>query len=519
MEKLRTVEEIKATATSILSDKTQVNGVVAIIEHLKNGDSDISDTAQRAICKVFTRFLQVKEMVNSAGDTQSLTEYRKWLANCYSQAKLTLIQLISDPVIPDKSRNLALEHCMKLLTVEGKYPIDVEGEPTKVYFPADFLKSVITALLSSEQDMSNIIKKYQEYVEYDDVKVNSLKCLHELLREKKENQTEQFVINAHALLSLIQFPILGKKPKRMKSDKKKSTKTTDLSSVQGQLLCEPLDPTWPKFKLDYEKGASRFASVWLLFLSFKIPTSMYRKILLKMDEKILPHFRNPLSLTDFLVNSFDVGGSVSLLALSSLYILIQKCNLEYPDFFTKLYSMLEPDILYVKYRAKFFFWADIFLTSSHLPAYLVAAFVKRASRLCLTAPVDAQVILIPFIGNILVRHSSLVEAFINRTIADELDNDPFNNEESDPKECRALDSCLWEIKTLQKHWHPRIASAACFINKKLPTSEFDLSELLETSFDELMEETMEAEIKALDNYEFDTVMAEKMMKQFALRAM
>lgn len=41
---------------------------------------------------------------------------------------------------------------------------------------------------------------------------------------------------------------------------------------------------------------------------------------------------------------------------------------------------------------------------SHLPAYLVAAFAKRLSRLALTAPPEALLMVLPFICNLLRRH-------------------------------------------------------------------------------------------------------------------
>lgn len=37
---------------------------------------------------------------------------------------------------------------------------------------------------------------------------------------------------------------------------------------------------------------------------------------------------------------------------------------EYPDFYKKLYSLLDPSIYHVKYRARFFHLADLFLSSS-----------------------------------------------------------------------------------------------------------------------------------------------------------
>ena len=50
---------------------------------------------------------------------------------------------------------------------------------------------------------------------------------------------------------------------------------------------------------------------------------------------------------------------------------------------------------------------------SHLPANLVASFVKRLSRLSLSAPPAAVVMLIPFTYNMLRRHPALM-AMIHR---------------------------------------------------------------------------------------------------------
>lgn len=61
-----------------------------------------------------------------------------------------------------------------------------------------------------------------------------------------------------------------------------------------------------------------------------------------------------LSCSDFLTRSYDIGGVVSVMALSSLYILMTQHGLEYPNFYEKLYALLEPSIFMAKHRAKFF---------------------------------------------------------------------------------------------------------------------------------------------------------------------
>lgn len=43
-----------------------------------------------------------------------------------------------------------------------------------------------------------------------------------------------------------------------------------------------------------------------------------------------------------------------MMALSSLFVLMTQHGLEYPNFYEKLYALLEPSIFMAKHRAKFF---------------------------------------------------------------------------------------------------------------------------------------------------------------------
>ena len=54
----------------------------------------------------------------------------------------------------------------------------------------------------------------------------------------------------------------------------------------------------------------------------------------------------------------------------------------------------------------------------HLPAALLASFVKKLSRLSLTAPPAAIVIVVPFVYNILKRHPALM-VMIHRVDVDD----------------------------------------------------------------------------------------------------
>ena len=56
--------------------------------------------------------------------------------------------------------------------------------------------------------------------------------------------------------------------------------------------------------------------------------------------------------------------------------------------------------------------------------------------------------------------------------------------------CNATESSLWEIKTLQSHVLPEIAYTAKFIDRDLPKTEWDISQDLELTMEELLEKEL-----------------------------
>lgn len=140
--------------------------------------------------------------------------------------------------------------------------------------------------------------------------------------------------------------------------------------------------------------------------------------------------------------------------------------------------MFEPEIFHTKYKARLFYLADIFLSSSHLPENLVAAFGKRLARLALVAPPQDVITIIYFVGNLILRHPGL-KRMISHPIGDKIPSDPFIMDERDPVQSNAIESSLWEIATLQQDVIPTVAQAAKLISNPLPKSEWNLSNHLE----------------------------------------
>lgn len=229
---------------------------------------------------------------------------------------------------------------------------------------------------------------------------------------------------------------------------------------------------------------------WLAILSIVQSKDERKRILSVISTNIAPWFTRPELLSDFLTSCYNAGGSMSLLALSGVFYLIQERNLDYPSFYPKLYSLLDKDILHSKHRSRFFRLLDTFLGSTHLPAALVASFVKRLARLSLNAPPSAIATVIPWIYNLLKRHPTCTfmihrvvqDPELKKHIQDNGADDPFNPKETDPIETGAIDSCLWELVQLQSHYHPNVATIAKIVSEQFTKQSYNMEDFLDHSY-------------------------------------
>jgi U3 small nucleolar RNA-associated protein 19 len=68
--------------------------------------------------------------------------------------------------------------------------------------------------------------------------------------------------------------------------------------------------------------------------------------MLEMPKKVIFNFENPLLLSDFLTFYLNQDDDVELqvLSLRAIFILLEKHNLDYPNYYKKLYQMIKPKI-------------------------------------------------------------------------------------------------------------------------------------------------------------------------------
>ncbi|XP_053135039.1 nucleolar complex protein 4 homolog isoform X2 [Hemicordylus capensis] len=472
---------LAACLEALLGSRSSANRVFEVLELLQAEEKEVVLSAIRTCSRLFGAFLERGELFvgklppeeefqqenHSAED-----KYKIWMRHRYNSCLNCLGELMGHQSFQVKES--AFCTLMKFVELEAKHPL-VKAE-WSFNFPQELLKLVVKSLLPTEEDSSLLVSRCQEYLEYDDVRFFLMKAVAEnignVMQKTKEVPLPVYQRNVFTLISSIVMP-------------------SEESEIKNFLVKQANQEEWKVSKLKEHKRA--FERMWLGFLKHKLPGSLYKKVLVILHDSILPHMNEPTLMIDFLTVAYDVGGAISLLALNGLFILILHHNLEYPGFYKKLYSLLDPSIFHVKYRARFFRLLDLFLSSSHLPAYLVAAFVKRLARLALTAPPEALLMVIPCICNLLRRHPSCKVLIHRPGGPEDMSEDPYVMAAEEPSESRALESSLWEIKTLQNHYHPEVAKAAAVINISLSEMEEDITEFLELTAYEIIDRDIKKE--------------------------
>uniref|UniRef100_A0A8I3PUN1 Nucleolar complex associated 4 homolog n=1 Tax=Canis lupus familiaris TaxID=9615 RepID=A0A8I3PUN1_CANLF len=405
-------------------------------------DSEEIREAVRACGRLFAALLERGELFVGrlpsedsvlAGSQGATRKYKVWMRHRYHSCCNRLRELLAHSSFEVKE--LALSTLMRFVQLEGVHPLEKPKWDGCYLFPHQLFKAVVEGLLSLEDDCSLLLSQFREYLEHDDIRYHTMQAATDIVVRVANRYLEvpfTFWNNAFTLLSAVSLP------------------RQECNTSSFYVKHAKLSQTWKVVHLKEHRKA--FQLMWLGFLKHELPLGLYKKVLVIMHDSILPHLAQPSLMIDFLTRAYDMGGAISLLALNGLFILIHQHNL-------------------------------------HLPAYLVAAFAKRLSRLALTAPPEALLMVLPFICNLLRRHPAC-RVLVHHPLGHELDSDPFDPEEGNPAESRALESSLWELQALQQHYHPEVSQAASVINQALSVSEISIAPLLELTAFEIFERNL-----------------------------
>ncbi|KAF3067474.1 hypothetical protein GL218_08652 [Daldinia childiae] len=476
--------EILQLENEILESKKNYNNITTLLGLAqKDNDDDSTQLAVVSLCRVFLRLFASGNIARRNGQSEKDIVVVQWLKKRLGDFK----QIILSELGQEDTASTALTLAMRILQAEGKYTNDKD----EYSFPKGFLKEVVEALILSESE--DIREEFCEKFlgEYADIRFYTFKALKDILSEEP-------LISSNEILFDSVFDLLS-----FFEDVPTSTEE------MGEFYIDaPRKKSHPVASLNQQKKQAQEA--WVALLDLGLNREQRKKVLQIMTKSIVPWFTKPELLMDFLTDSYNSGGAISLLALSGVFYLIQERNLDYPSFYRKLYSLLDANILHSKHRSRFFRLLDTFLSSTHLPAVLVASFIKRITRLCLSAPPAAIVVVIPWIYNLFKKHPLCTfmmhrvprspeekEALENEGMAD-----PFIADEEDPMETCAIDSCLWEVVQLQSHYHPNVATIAKIVSEQFTKQSYNLEDFLDHSYSSLLDAELSKQVKKAPVVEF-----------------
>lgn len=162
--------------------------------------------------------------------------------------------------------------------------------------------------------------------------------------------------------------------------------------------------------------------------------------------------------------------------------------------FEEAFCILNEELLKKSFKFRVFYFLNTFLSSTKVPAHVVAAYIKRLSRLSLYSKPRCLVAILMMIHNLFARHPTLI--FLRDRVDEKaralgsncdkctlrvwLDTDAFDmNQLKNLEATKAMASCIWEVMFLRFHEHPKVAREAKFLGESgVPELERDLAEIL-----------------------------------------
>jgi len=460
--------------SEIAESKKNYNNIAKLIAIAKDGVDSGEETAVVAavsLCRVFIRLLAAGSLRKQKGASDKDTVVVQWLKDRLVEYE----QILKGVFSREEWASTAMTLSMRLLKAEGQYPHKEEYT-----FPRPFLTEIVRMVMVHQDSVEDLLREFVEtFVDaYDDIRFYTFRSVTEMLSQPAENNSTEtgdfpaggFFDDAFALLSSIDG-------------------VPDSSEELEDFYVEaPKKTSHPLHSITQHKRQAQDA--WLALLRLGPNKEQRKRVLNVMSDVVAPWFTKPELLMDFLTDCYNAGGSMSLLSLSGVFYLIQEKNLDYPAFYSKLYSLLDADVLHSKHRSRFFRLMDTFLGSSHLPAQLVASFIKRLSRLCLFAPPSAIVTVVPWMYNLFKKHP-LCTFMMHRVPRTQEERDwmeregladPYLPDEADPMKTNAIDSCVWEIVQLQSHYHPNVSTIAKIISEQFTKQFYSLEDFLDHSY-------------------------------------
>ncbi|CCE62959.1 hypothetical protein TPHA_0D03230 [Tetrapisispora phaffii CBS 4417] len=525
-----TFEEIKRDAKSIISidDKKNYKLIIPLINNLTIDENDLSsdefwdENEQRlrfivvSLFQVFKQLFSREDMTIRSAKTDETKQLRTWCRKLFENFKDKLLVILSSIPFETSIALDSLDVYMQCIELEAIYFSSNVDDP---YFPTKTYQKLLVALWDSDfgdeelkngqsQNATLVEFKDNYYQKFADVQFYFNSEFNKLLTDSNEDERYTSSNSIGKWLTVVNHDVHCDLPNN-----------DDLEVY----VANP-----PKLVEDVSKFKSNFEKNWLYILNGFLSVDQYKTILLILHKRIIPHFHTPTKLMDFLTDSYNVNfgkkeansGIIPILSLNGLFELMRRFNLEYPNFYSKLYQCLTPDLMHVKYRSRFFRMLELFLSSTHISSHLVASFIKKLARLTLQAPPSAIVTVIPFTYNLLKKHPTCMIMLHNPAFIDDpfgsdeqkaelkrlklAYNDPYDPEETNPELTNAIGSSLWELLTLVDHYHTNVASLAKIFAQPFRKLNYNMEDFLDWGYDSLLKAEVDRKLKVSPSLEYDT---------------
>jgi U3 small nucleolar RNA-associated protein 19 len=476
--------EILQLEAQILESRKHYNNIATLLQLARQSEAENEAhiLAVVALCRIFSRLLATGDMVKSKGMGEAEALVASWLKERYKEYLDVLFNDFLQSDHPPK-QSVALTLLMRLVKEESQ-----RKDYTVKTGPLLRLIETLLLLPADDPNRDEFAEKY--FKQFDDIRYHTFQTINNVMDKDLELPTRHLVAaNCLSLLSTLEE--VPKSQADIANFYTQSQAKGPISSVRA-----------------YKEKAQQ---AWLATMRAGLSKEQRKTILGAFSHQIAPWFQQPEMLMDFLTDSYNVGGATSLLALSGLYYLISEKNLDYPSFYLKLYSLLDEGLLHSKHRSRFFRLLDTFMSSTHLPAALVASFIKRLSRLALHGPPAGIVVVIPWVYNMFKRHPACTfmmhreirDPALRETIEDEGMDDPFDMDELDPVLSSAIESSVWELEALQTHYHPNVATLAKIISEQFTKRSYNLEDFLDHSYTALLDVELDRDLKKDPEVEFE----------------
>ncbi|KAI9253653.1 hypothetical protein EDC94DRAFT_636517 [Helicostylum pulchrum] len=352
-----------------LSDKSNLNNIVDLFRYAKSDNAQIAHTAIHALNRVFTNFLMKGDLkkLKNVDSSSAQAKVQMWLHTQYVDYLTYVRSLLAseEPGLQLPALNILMANIKSesenLMNNSGAYHFanDIYGLIVKaIIFNANFnehlRKEVVEKYLNVYDDLRHYFMKDAAALMEQAYEKNE-----ELKKNKKNKDTADLedlgsvAKNVFSILESIRtFPTEASEidefwtvnPRKYETKPQKS-KTDDLLGDEGLLSDSDIEEedttqnnnTGKQQQKKYKKrkhpllqlGIHQrgFSDCWVTMLKLPLTEEMYKKILLILHKRILPHMYEPKLLMDFLTESYNIGGAVSLLALNGLFTLITEHNL------------------------------------------------------------------------------------------------------------------------------------------------------------------------------------------------